>query len=164
MSSLRATVRWARVNPLVACACAALEVIDATADTGQAARHTLRLLAPAITLLTDQIDDLDTRLTTCPDQTRSGPTGQQWGDLMPVPPAAGRAPDLPTFLWSPPSTTGRRPDRLWPTRGPGCSRRVHGEHERQRVPPGPEQGTEHLHLTVVVLGLPLTAEVPRHRA
>lgn len=50
-------------TPLLVRACVALQVSDPTADTGQAARHTLRLLAQRITLLTEEIDDLDERLT-----------------------------------------------------------------------------------------------------
>lgn len=51
-------------TPLLVRACAALEVTDPAAGTGQAARHTLRMLAGRITMLTAEIDDLDSRLTT----------------------------------------------------------------------------------------------------
>lgn len=83
-------------TPLLVRACAALEVTDPTADTGQAAQHTLRLLAQRITLLTEEIDDLDARLTAvladhAPDLLARNGVGPDTGATLLI--AAGDNPD-----------------------------------------------------------------------
>jgi transposase len=99
-------------TPLFVRACAALEVTDPTADTGQAARHTLRLLAQRITLLTEEIDDLDARLTAvladhAPDLLARNGVGPDTGATLLSPPLTtptGSTPRLP----SPPSAGSAR--------------------------------------------------------
>ncbi len=83
-------------TPLLVRACVALEVADPIADTGQAARHTLRLLAHRITLLTEEIDDLDERLTAvlaahAPDLLARNGVGPDTGATLLI--AAGDNPD-----------------------------------------------------------------------
>lgn len=83
-------------TPLLVRACAALEATDPTADTGQAARHTLRQLARRVNALTEEIDDLDTRLTCvlathAPDLLARNGVGPDTGATLLV--AAGDNPD-----------------------------------------------------------------------